>query len=76
MHRIGEALTRSSRNLHWPKNTFPIMRFLGIDLGTASLKLAILDEDGQERAASGAAHINCRAADMGCIAQLRRRKPV
>jgi xylulokinase len=32
------------------------MRFLGIDLGTASLKLAILDEDGQERASSGAAY--------------------
>ena len=32
------------------------MRFLGIDLGTASLKLAILDEDGHERAASGAAY--------------------
>lgn len=32
------------------------MRFLGIDLGTASLKLAILDENGQELAASGAAY--------------------
>ena len=32
------------------------MRFLGIDLGTASLKLAIIDENGQERAASGAAY--------------------
>ena len=32
------------------------MRFLGIDLGTASLKLAIVDGDGQERAAAGAAY--------------------
>lgn len=32
------------------------MRFLGIDLGTASLKLAILDENGRERASSGAAY--------------------
>jgi xylulokinase len=30
------------------------MRFLGIDLGTASLKLAIVDEDGQERAFASA----------------------
>lgn len=32
------------------------MRFLGIDLGTASLKLAILDGDGHERASTGAAY--------------------
>lgn len=32
------------------------MRFLGIDLGTASLKLAIVDEDGNERASSSAAY--------------------
>ena len=32
------------------------MRFLGIDLGTASLKLAIVDEDGRERASASAAY--------------------
>lgn len=32
------------------------MRFLGIDLGTASLKLAIVDENGLERASSTAAY--------------------
>jgi xylulokinase len=32
------------------------MRFLGIDLGTASLKLAIVDEDGHERAFASAAY--------------------
>jgi xylulokinase len=32
------------------------MRFLGIDLGTASLKLAIVDEDGHERASASAAY--------------------
>ncbi len=32
------------------------MRFLGIDLGTASLKLAIVDEHGLERASSSAAY--------------------
>jgi xylulokinase len=32
------------------------MRFLGIDLGTASLKLAIVDEDGHERASATAAY--------------------
>jgi xylulokinase len=32
------------------------MRFLGIDLGTASLKLAIVDGDGQERASASAAY--------------------
>jgi xylulokinase len=32
------------------------MRFLGIDLGTGSLKLAIVDEDGREIASSGAAY--------------------
>ena len=32
------------------------MRFLGIDLGTASLKLAIVDEDGREIAFSNAAY--------------------
>ncbi|HWX12043.1 MAG TPA: FGGY family carbohydrate kinase, partial [Trinickia sp.] len=32
------------------------MRFLGIDLGTASLKLAIVDGDGHERAAAAAAY--------------------
>jgi len=32
------------------------MRFLGIDLGTASLKLAIVDEDGQERASASVAY--------------------
>ncbi|CAN7489574.1 FGGY family carbohydrate kinase [Trinickia sp. LjRoot230] len=32
------------------------MHFLGIDLGTASLKLAIIDEQGRERAASGATY--------------------
>ncbi|PMS32818.1 xylulokinase/hypothetical protein [Trinickia symbiotica] len=32
------------------------MRFLGIDLGTASLKLAIVDGDGHERASAGAAY--------------------
>ena len=32
------------------------MRFLGIDLGTASLKLAIVDEDGHERAFASVAY--------------------
>lgn len=32
------------------------MRFLGIDLGTASLKLAIVDEDGHERASASSAY--------------------
>src|SRR5471032_1296531 len=32
------------------------MRFLGIDLGTASLKLAIVDENGHERAFANAAY--------------------
>ncbi|AIP48006.1 FGGY family carbohydrate kinase [Burkholderia pseudomallei] len=32
------------------------MRFLGIDLGTGSLKLAIVDGDGRVRASSGAAY--------------------
>ncbi|SAL02777.1 xylulokinase [Caballeronia calidae] len=32
------------------------MRFLGIDLGTGSLKLAIVDEDGREIASSSAAY--------------------
>jgi sugar (pentulose or hexulose) kinase len=32
------------------------MRFLGIDLGTASLKLATVDEDGHERAFASAAY--------------------
>jgi xylulokinase len=32
------------------------MRFLGIDLGTASLKLVIVDEDGSERAFASAAY--------------------
>ncbi len=32
------------------------MYFLGIDLGTASLKVAILDGDGRERASAGAAY--------------------
>ncbi|KMZ11197.1 Xylulose kinase [Candidatus Burkholderia humilis] len=32
------------------------MRFLGIDLDTGSLKLAIVDEDGREIASSGAAY--------------------
>ncbi len=32
------------------------MLFLGIDLGTASLKLAIIDGDGHERASAGAAY--------------------
>jgi xylulokinase len=32
------------------------MRFLGIDLGTGSLKLAIVDEDGRETASSSAAY--------------------
>ncbi|TDN68584.1 FGGY family carbohydrate kinase [Paraburkholderia sp. BL10I2N1] len=32
------------------------MRFLGIDLGTGSLKLAIVDEEGRERAAASVAY--------------------
>ena len=32
------------------------MRFLGIDLGTASLKLAIVDENGHERAVAAIAY--------------------
>ena len=32
------------------------MRFLGIDLGTGSLKVATVDEEGRERAAASVAY--------------------
>lgn len=36
--------------------SLPVARFLGIDLGTGSLKLAIIDAEGRERAASSVAY--------------------
>lgn len=44
----------SSASAH--SNPCLVMRFLGIDLGTGSLKLAIVDGDGRVRASSGAAY--------------------
>src|SRR5260370_35755760 len=48
------AVIIDRRQLH--RTTLSTMRLLGIDLGTASLKLAIVDGDGRECATASAAY--------------------